>query len=353
MPRLLFQTLGACLLASLLFALAASGVLLSIDAARADVAGDCTATIATTDLADVDSGDVDDAIDVDYNDTIQTTMTSATGFESHKIKLRFIGAFEQTVDEQTDNGETSFTEEVDVNDYAWLGVGLYKVSGEANVIGGFACSGAALVNVTGRNPVTTVIGGVATGIAVAGTAGAAATGIASLRRPSRRGGMVGMVEDAFGETSARVDQQAQMSDPDAPTAAEVLEDVEEGTFILGGLFGCLCFAALSIIMLPLLALTGGGAAPTGAAASPPARQGRTTRRARRARWHPRITLVGLVSGLLTGLAAVVLLQQFAIAYPTIGMLITFVIVGAVVYGVVVPTLGYTIGWLLVNRRAAS
>jgi hypothetical protein len=351
MARLLQRTLSAFALASLLLVLAGGGVLLSLHTAHADIAGDCGATIAGTDLAGVDSNNVDDAIDVDYNDTIQTSMTSATGFESHKIKLRFIGAFERTVEDRDDNGETSFTEEVDVGDYAWLGVGLYKVRGEANVVGGFACSGSALVNVTGRHPVTTVIGGAATGVAVAGTVGAAATGVASLRRPGR-GGMVGMVEEAFGETRAQVEETAQ-GQAEASTAEEVIMDAEMGMSMggFGGMLGCLCFAALSIIMLPLIAVTGGGGAPAGAATAPPAPPRRTVRRARREGWHPRITLVGLVSGLLAGLAAVVLLQQFAIAYPTTSMFIIYAAIGAVVYGIVVPTLGYTIGWMLARGRA--
>ncbi|MEX2159116.1 MAG: hypothetical protein WEB04_06895 [Dehalococcoidia bacterium] len=339
------------MLASLLLAGAAGGVLFSIDAAHADIAGDCGATLAGTDLAGVDSNNVDDAIDVDYNDTIQTTMTSATGFESHVIKLRFLGAFERTVEEREDDGEASFTEEVDVGDYAWLGVGLYKVRGEANVVGGFACSGSALVNVTGRNPVTTVLGGGATGVAVAGTVGAVATGVASLRRPGR-GGMAGMVEEAFGETRTQVEDRAQ-DQADAPSAEDVIEDAEMGMSMggFGGMLGCLCFAALSVIMLPLLALTGGGGAPAGAGTAPPAPPRRTVRRVRREGWHPRITLVGLVSGLLTGLAGVILMQQFAIAYPTTGIFIIYAAIGAVAYGIVVPTVGYTVGWLLARGRA--
>jgi hypothetical protein len=59
-----------------------------------------------------------------------------------------------------------------------------------------------------------------------------------------------------------------------------------------------------------------------------------------------------VSGALAGLAAVVLLQQFAIMWPSMGLLITLVVVGALVYGVVVPTLGVTIGWLMARGRGA-
>lgn len=344
-PPVLFVPLVAFLLAVVVAA--GTATFMSVRTAHADIAGDCEATIAGQSVRGLSASDPDDAIDVDYNDTIQTTMTSAAGFESHKIKLRFLGAFERTVEEREDNGDASFVEEVDVSDYAWLGVGLYKVRGEANVIGGFTCSGAALVNVTGRNPLTTVAGGAAAAVAVVGTAGAAATGLASVRRPGR-GGMVGMVEEAFGETRAQVDQQA----TGGPTAEAVMEDVEEGLSMggLGGMIGCLCFAALSVVMVPLMALTGGGGAPSASGVPPSHGAPARSRRMRRARWLPRITLVGIVSGLLAGLAGVVLMQQFAIAYPSMGMLITFLIVGAVVYGVVVPTLGYTIGWLMARGR---
>ena len=343
MIRPLRPVLPVLAIASVLLVLAGAATLMSVATARAEIAGDCDATIAGTDLSTVDSDKVDDAIDVDYDDVITTTMSSASGFESHKIKLRFLGAFERTVEDREDDGETSFTEEVDVSDYAWLGVGLYKVRGEANVVGGFACSGAALVNVTGRNPVTTVAGGVATAVVVVGTVGAAATGIASVRRP---GGMVGMVEEAFGETRAQVEGTAQAGEP-SMTAVEAINE----PFWFASMFGCFCFAVISVLMLPLLALTGSSAGGASGSA-PPAAPAAPRRRPRRVRWLPRITLVGLVSGALTGLAGVVLVQQFAIAYPTTELLIEFVLCGALVYGVVVPTLGYTIGWLGARGRGA-
>ena len=77
------------------------------------------------------------------------------------------------------------------------------------------------------------------------------------------------------------------------------------------------------------------------------------RRLPRAPWLPRITVLGLVNGVLAGAAGLVLLQQFAVTYPALWLMITLLVLGAVIYGLVLPTLGYTIAWLRVNRRVAQ
>jgi hypothetical protein len=340
MPRRLSIPFRLLSLSTLALGAAGLAFLATSGTGYAEVQGDCDATIAGVDISGLDSNSADDAIDVDYNDRIVATMSSASGFESHKIKLRFVGGVEVTVEDRDDNGELSFEETVDVSDYAWAGVGLYKVKGTANVAGGFTCSGAALVNVTGRNPITTVLGGGATALVVAGTAGAAASAIGGIRaRPGPLRETQEMVEEAFQQDEARREQS--------------LREYDEASLDLGYLFagvlGCWCVAALSIVMVPLMALTGAGGVPP----SRPAPAGTGTvppRRLRRPPLLPRITLAGLVGGLLAGAGGVVLLQQFAITYPTTGLAIMLLVIGALVYGLALPTLGYVIGWWRVRRR---
>jgi hypothetical protein len=107
---------------------------------------------------------------------------------------------------------------------------------------------------------------------------------------------------------------------------------------------------LSVLLVPLMTLmgTGGqGKPPTavGAAVAPPPHLPR-------APWGPRITLVGLIGGVLAGAGVLVLLQQFAVVYPTKEWAICLLAGGAAVYGLVLPTIGYTIGWLRVNGKVA-
>ena len=332
-PPLMYLALAAV-------AAAATGLALITSTATsyAEIEGDCEATIAGVDVAGLDSDSADDAIDVDIDDNVVATMSSDTGFESHKITLRFLGAFERTVEDRDDNGELTFEETVDVSDYAWLGVGLYKVKGTANVAGGFTCSGAALVNVTGRNPVTTVLGGGATALVAVGTVGAAASAIgAAAGRPRPLREAQSMVEEAFRES--RTPRQPM-------TSVEAEANIEN---LVAGLFGCWCVAAIAIIMTPLLALTGGGGAPPSGGA-PAAGATAPRRRLPRPPLVPRITLAGLIGGVLAGAGGVVLLQQFAVTYPTTGLAIALVVIGAAVYGLVLPTLGYLIGWWRVTRR---
>jgi hypothetical protein len=119
-------------------------------------------------------------------------------------------------------------------------------------------------------------------------------------------------------------------------------------------WGCFCFAVVAFLLTPLLFVVGGapgGVPPRAPVAAPAAEQ--PPRRLPRAPWAPRVTLVGLVGGLLAGAGLLVLLQQFAVVYPTMSWAISLLVIGAVLYGLVVPTLGYTIGWMRLNGKVAK
>lgn len=343
----------AFLVLALTAALGAS--LTSARPARAEVNGPCGATIAGSDIVPLSSTSSGDAISVDSDQRVEATMSSSQGFRSHKIDLVFLGFGEigpssRTVERRTDNGETSFTETVKVSDYAWLGVGYYKVRGAAVLADGTACSGAALVKVTGRNPLTTVAGGVAAGVAVAATAGAVVSGAAAAAgRPRPLSEVQEMVDAASQEEDMRRREEEMRNRATRPETPNIL--------FARWLIGCFCMALIAILLTPLMALTGaggtGGERLSGPRQPAPVPAGGPALRLPRARWLPRITLLGIFSGLLAGAAGLVLIQQFAIAYPSKGLAITLLIVGAVAYGLVVPTLGYTLAWLRINGRVAK
>ena len=56
------------------------------------------------------------------------------------------------------------------------------------------------------------------------------------------------------------------------------------------------------------------------------------------RWKPRISIIGTIGGLMMGLSAVVLLQQYGKLYPDRAFLIEALVAGAVIGGLVIPSL---------------
>jgi hypothetical protein len=65
---------------------------------------------------------------------------------------------------------------------------------------------------------------------------------------------------------------------------------------------------------------------------------RTNQPLRPIAWKPRVSIVGTIGGLMMGLSAVVLLQQYGKLYPDRAFLIESLVAGAVVGGLVVPSL---------------
>ena len=90
---------------------------------------------------------------------------------------------------------------------------------------------------------------------------------------------------------------------------------------------------LFLFVLPALLLT--GAAMAAGAGPPPAAE--TAVRLPRVGWRPRISAVGLVGGLLAGAGIVVLLQQYAVVYPTRAVAIEG-LVGGLALGLIIPSL---------------
>lgn len=317
--------------------------------AYADIKGPCSATIAGVDVAGLDPNDAGDAIDVDFEDDVVVSMSSSRQFRSHKIELefaRYLGGSvgRVPVEHREDAGERSFTETVDVSDFAWAGVGLYKVKGKATLADGSTCEGAALVNIGGRHPLITIAGGVAALVGVVVTAlTLAALFAGAVGSPGGLDAIRRMVEEARRAEPAEREEVAQERARRASRKG-----------LLRGIVGWLSLLAIAVITVPLMTVGGGGSADASEGGEqPPSTSRDQGRRLPRAPWVPRITVLGLVNGVLAGAAGLVLLQQFAVTYPALWLMITLVVLGAVIYGLVLPTLGYTIAWLRVNRRVGD
>ena len=355
---------------TLAFASIFGAMVLAVSTASAEIDGPCGATVNGIDVETLDSNDKGDAIKVQEGGQVELTMSTATGFESHEIELDYFGQ-KLPGDKRDDNGDSFFSDFVDVDDYATAGVGLYKVYGVATLTDGDVCSGAVLIDVEG-NPLTTIAGAAGAGAVALGTVGAA-VGLAASAGSSSGGigGIKDMVEDAFRASRASEkpaagglddmkdmvedafrESRAKEESPQAE-AAHTIEDfaVGDNPFLgsmFGSIFGCLGALVFAIITLPFrlpfMAISPGGGTP--APASKP-------RRLPRARWTPRVTLLGIICGLLAGVGAAVLLQQYSIAIATQALLIQTLIAGAVVYGLVLPTIGRTIAVMRVNGRVSQ
>jgi hypothetical protein len=125
--------------------------------ANAEVSGNCDALIKGVSAHDRSSTDPGQAIKVQPDETVDYSVASATGITQRRFLMEYAG-ISIVVDKGTNKGDSTFSSgSAAVKDYAWLGAGLYKVSGEATLKNGTTCSGAVLVDVAG-NPLTTVLG---------------------------------------------------------------------------------------------------------------------------------------------------------------------------------------------------
>ena len=306
-------------------------------AAYAEVSGNCEATFKGVDVRDRNSGEAGDAIDVDENEVAPVVFTSPAGFQSHRIRLEYAG-FKATVSDEVDDGETSFSDSVNIDDFDFWGAGLYKVVGEATLSDGSICSGAVLVNVT-KSPLTTVAGVAAIGAAAVGGAGV----IASAAAPTVQAGRSKKkVDDWVVDEIEKVGREQARSGEGAARdgLSDEMREVKAWADVWD-LFFVPFFGPCWFLVLPALLLTGAAMAAPGGQA--PAGEFRL----RRVPWRPRLSLVGLAGGLLLGVGVAVLLQQFAVAPMTRGLAIQG-LAGGIVIGFLLPNLMHTLGVLRVN-----
>jgi len=288
--------------------------------ASADVNGDCSAAINGVDVRGLSSTDAGDAIVVREHTAVPVTMGSAAGITHLKVQIEFAG-IRWTVRDEATSG-TSWENTVPVDKYARWGVGLYKVVGQSAGPGG-TCSGSALVRVIG-NPLTTVVGAAAAGLTALGGLGLAAAGVASAL-----GGQA--------EASAVEAEEEERRQQDEYQRAQWERDRRSRG-------ASLC----TFFVLPALLLT--GAAMAAGAGPPPGTK--PAARLRRAGWRPRLSVAGIIGGLLAGAGTVVLLQQYAVVYPTRAVAIEG-LAGGLALGLVMPSLLRVFAVWRANRTIAS
>lgn len=133
--------------------------------ASADIIGPCAATLAGRPVEAIDTPG--SAVRVDYRETIpysgQTTDGQVVAFVN--IGLSVAGFRIELVERHATN-DTTWLSEASVERYAWAGVGLYRVRGQAIGDSGVICSGTGYVCVEGKSPLSTVAGGAGAGLVV-------------------------------------------------------------------------------------------------------------------------------------------------------------------------------------------
>ena len=331
MKRRLCRLLWAGTVALILTTLPALALL-----ASADVNGNCSATINGVDVRGLSSSNAGDAIEVKEHTAVPVTMQSADGITRLRVQIEFAGVPWTVRDEPTSG--TSWDNSVPIDKYAKYGVGLYKVIGLSEGPGG-TCSGSALVRVVG-NPLTTVAGAAAAGITALGGLGLAAAGVASA--------LEGQAEARTAEEriTGEIERLAQ-AEEEEKRQHEMWERYWEHRQREEDAYRRWRSGLCALLVLPALLLTGaamaaGGGAPL--AAEPAVRLPRVG-------WRPRISVAGIVGGLLAGAGIVVLLQQYAVVYPTRAVAIEG-LAGGLALGIIIPSLMRFFAVGRVNRAIA-
>lgn len=133
--------------------------------ASAKMEGPCTAMLAGADMTQVDVVNVQSGQAIDYS------FTAPSPVASYDMQLMY-GPYAASPSQGTVEGsETmSVSGTVPLEDYAWLGVGLYELKGTIVLTDGTICAGSIQVNVEG-NPLTTAVGATAAVVSGSTTVG--------------------------------------------------------------------------------------------------------------------------------------------------------------------------------------
>lgn len=326
--------------------------------AQAEITQGCSASINGVDVAPLSSTSPNDAIPVKEHTSVTAAGQSAAPISSIRVSLEF-GGFRWKVSDQPSSGN-SWQSSVAIDQYAKYGVGLYKVVAQSSGPG--ACVGSALVNVAG-NPLGTIAGKVGAVTAAAGFVGMAYTSA----RAARAGGTMNMTRDEYEKIMGKTEevQQAERNleeakrirdeptDPDPVTGINhdlirmKREAVERAEATLSNAkmqlprpsphaAGRTCVGA----MMPALLLTLAAMMTLSTQTPLPPR----------VRWKPRISFLGLISGVLFGLGSLVLAQQYAFVFPTRTIAIVWIITAVLMSGAVLPSLFRIVAVKRINRK---
>jgi hypothetical protein len=309
---------------------------LSAGPALATLEGPCTASIAGQDVEGLSTGATSEPVDVAEGSDILVTMSSTRPLTHLEITLSYAGS--EWAIEDKEISSRSWSESVPVDDYATYGKGLYLVKGKSTG-NGFTCTAAALVNVEG-NPLTSVAGAVGLGMAVIGIAGVGVAGIAAYRVAARPKRSIEQWTTDQLETLAQTDGPPPDPTPRVDRGPDLDDIADEVNSVSGGFLFCWTLALPALLLTTGAMMAGGGGAPERPAPKLP-----------RARWRPRLSLGGILAGLVGAVGIGVLLQQYAVVYPTGSVTVTYLVAGLVA-GVLLPSLTRLFAVRSVNRAAA-
>jgi hypothetical protein len=279
----------------------------------------CTGSIAGVDVAQRDSENVDQAIDVGQDSTVRVSMTSQQTSSNYAVDLAFSFRGWQVAHGATTSN--AFQDTIKVNDYSRYGTGLYRVTATMDGPTG-SCTAAALVRVN-KSPIPdTIAGDIAAGLTILGLGGLALSSgkAAAGGGGSDSGGGGDAGAGGGGGTSPQEEVPTPLLPPD--------DDWCYPTFVMAAL--------MTVGMM----VTGGGAPPVAA-----------VQRLPRAHWRPRVAGMAIVSSLVGAIGALLLLQQYGKVFPTAGVVIRAG-VAAVVIAIAVPSLLRLISVRRYNRRVA-
>ena len=267
----------------------------------------------------------DTAIEVDFDSVVTVRADSTAAITSHTIDLEFPVIGERwTASKGVDSGAT-WSGTVNVRRYASHSVGLYKVIGSSTGPG--ACTGTAFVDVTGKNPLSTTVGIVATGVTAVGIIGVG-VGFAKAGATASTLDQVSAQGDRIITASAGPTAETTF-DPDAYWQA--LNDLQ---YLLKEILGISvgCLFAVPGALASTVALMVSGASGPGSPGAPG-----TLGPLPRARWGPRFSIAAMLGGMLASVGALVLLQQFAVIWPTRSLGYLGLVLGLLA-GIVLPSL---------------
>jgi putative component of membrane protein insertase Oxa1/YidC/SpoIIIJ protein YidD len=240
-----------------------------------------------------------------------------------RVRVDLIGDLAQYTGPPHQGTGRSWGGTVNVDEYLKYGSGLYLV--RAYAVGDeWSCTASGYVRLSDGSPLTKPIGAGAAGLAVAGAAGVAGASLAG----TRQGADEGTPEPQTGDEKVASDVSdvvTALSTPAEPPAKQMRDVAQNAVKDVGCLFFVIAvfLALLSFIDFDRDAGSLGAATTTSALGA--AKQGRVTRHG-----HP---VLGAVSGLVFGLGAAVLLQQFAVWPLTLSTAIVVPLVCALAGGV--------------------
>jgi hypothetical protein len=287
----------------------------------------CTASINGT----VPDGPIrtDAAIPVQEHTSVMVTLRMSSPLSRRQEFVSFGVGPDLLVGDEVNPSSDATT--IAVDKYATYGVGLYRVQVKATTVRGDFCFIEQYVRVEG-NPLATVAGGSATGLEVLSLLGISAAGFGGAN-PGDAGGEGG---DGGAGGEDPYDSSGFPKDPlTAPTPEKAASRaIELATF------GFCLIASLPALLLTSAAMVG-GAGPGGAGPRLP-----------RVHWRPYFSVVGMLSGIVGGAAAVVLLQQTSKLFPTYEILGRALVAGLLA-GILIPSLTRLIAVRRANRRIAA